>query len=40
MENLREIYVQLVRFGEALVRTQEKLDQKNIYAVNPGFDRK
>ena len=28
-----------VRFGEALRRTQEKLNQKNIYAINPGFDR-
>ena len=35
----REV-VHYQRFGEALVRTQEKLDQKNIYAVNPGFDRK
>ena len=34
----REI-VHYQRFGEALVRTQEKLDQKNIYAINPAFDR-
>ncbi len=34
----REV-VHYQRFGEALVRTQEKLDQKNIYAINPGFDK-
>lgn len=27
------------RFGEALRLTQERLDAKNFYAVNPGFDR-
>jgi len=35
----REI-VHYQRFGEALVRTQEKLDQKNIYVTNPSFDKK
>lgn len=34
----REI-VHFQRFGEALRQTQEKLNQKNIYAVNPAFDR-
>lgn len=34
----REI-VHYQRFGEGLRRTLEKLDQKNIYAVNPAFDR-
>ena len=34
----REV-VHYQRFGEALVRTQEKLDQKNIYAINPSFDK-
>ncbi|MBR5381311.1 MAG: manganese catalase family protein [Oscillospiraceae bacterium] len=34
----REV-VHFQRFGEALARTQEKLDQKNIYAINPAFDR-
>ena len=34
----REV-VHYQRFGEALRKTQERLDQKNIYAVNPGFDR-
>ena len=33
----REV-VHYQRFGEALVRSQEKLDQKNIYAINPSFD--
>ena len=27
------------RFGEALRRTTEKLNEKNFYAVNPAFDR-
>lgn len=34
----REV-VHYQRFGEALRRTQEKLDQKNFYAINPAFDR-
>ena len=34
----REI-VHYQRFGEALRRTMEKMDQKNIYAVNPSFDK-
>ena len=34
----REI-VQYQRFGEGLRMAQEKLDQKNIYAVNPAFDK-
>lgn len=29
----------LVRFGEALRLATEKMDQKNVYAVNPAFDR-
>ena len=34
----REI-VHYQRFGEALRRTMERLDEKNMYAVNPAFDR-
>lgn len=34
----REV-VHFQRFGEALRKTQEKLNQKNIYAINPSFDR-
>ena len=34
----REI-VHYQRFGEALRLAQEKLNQKNIYAINPSFDR-
>ena len=33
----REI-VHFQRFGEALRLLQERLNQKNIYAVNPSFD--
>lgn len=33
----REI-VHFQRFGEALRLTQDKLDSKNFYAINPGFD--
>lgn len=35
---MREI-VHFQRFGEALRLTQEKLDSKNFYAFNPGFDK-
>ena len=34
----REI-VHYQRFGEALRRTMEKLDERNFYAVNPAFDK-
>ena len=34
----REV-VHYQRFGEGLRMAQEKLDQKNIYAVNPAFDK-
>ncbi len=34
----REI-VHFQRFGEALAKAQERLDQKNIYAINPSFDK-
>lgn len=34
----REI-VHFQRFGEALRLAMEKMDQKNLYAVNPAFDR-
>ncbi len=34
----REV-VHFQRFGEALRKAQEKLDQKNIYAINPSFDK-
>ena len=26
-------------FGEALNKTLEKLDQRNVYSMNPAFDR-
>lgn len=31
--------LQSSRFGEALRLATEKMDQKNVYAVNPAFDR-
>ena len=34
----REV-VHFQRFGEALHKTMEKLDQKNIYSLNPSFDK-
>lgn len=34
----REV-VHYQRFGEALRLATEKMDQKNVYAVNPAFDR-
>ncbi len=35
----REV-VHFQRFGEALQLATDKMDQKNVYAVNPAFDRK
>ena len=35
----REI-VHFQRFGEALEKTKERLDEKNFYYFNPEFDRK
>jgi len=35
----REI-VHFQRFGEGLGITKDKLDRKNLYAINPAFDRK
>lgn len=34
----REI-VHYQRFGELLVRTQERLNEKNFFAYNPAFDK-
>lgn len=34
----REI-VHYQRFGDALTRTQERLDSRNFYAINPAYDR-
>ena len=27
------------RFGEGLRKTLDRLDQKNVYAINPAFDK-
>lgn len=35
----REV-VHFQRFGEAMEIAREKLDQRNVYAINPAFDRK
>ena len=35
----REI-VHFQRFGEALEKTKEKLEEKNYYYINPEFDKK
>ena len=34
----REI-VHFQRFGEAIQNLRERLNQKNVYAMNPAFDR-
>ena len=39
MAHLKPTYVHLVRFGEALRITQDKLNEKNFYACNPAFDK-
>ena len=38
MEVLSRICIHPVRFGEALRIATEKLDQKNVYVMNPAFD--
>jgi len=35
----REI-VHFQRFGEAIYRAKERMDQKNVYLTNPAFDQK
>ena len=39
MEDLIFYGLHLVRFGEALRLATERMDQKNVYTVNPAFDR-
>ena len=34
-----EIYVQLVRFGEGLRLAKERMNEKNLYFINPSFDK-
>jgi spore coat protein JC len=38
MAHLKACYLHLVRFGEGLRLAKEKMDQKNLYFVNPSFD--
>jgi spore coat protein JC len=38
MAHLKACYFHLVRFGEGLRLAKEKMDQKNLYFVNPSFD--
>lgn len=38
MENLRKIYVHLVRFGEGLRLAKDRMNEKNVYYMNPSFD--
>ncbi len=35
---MKACYFHLVRFGEGLRLAKEKMDQKNLYFVNPSFD--
>ena len=39
MAHLKPTYVHLVRFGEGLRLAKDRLDQKNVYYVNPSFDK-
>ena len=34
-----EIYVHLVRFGEGLRLAKDRMNEKNVYFMNPSFDR-
>ena len=38
MAHLKACYLHLVRFGEAVQLLREKLDQKNVYFMNPAID--
>ena len=40
MAHLKACYFHLVRFGEGLRLAKKRLDQKNVYYLNPGFDSK
>lgn len=39
MAHLKACYFHLVRFGEALQLAKDRLDQKNVYYLNPSFDK-
>ncbi len=39
MAHLKACYFHLVRFGEGLRLAKDRLDEKNVYYVNPSFDR-
>ena len=36
---MKACYFHLVRFGEGLRLTKDRLDEKNVYYVNPSFDK-
>ena len=38
MAHLKACYFNLVRFGEGLRLAKDRLDEKNVYYVNPSFD--
>lgn len=38
MAHLKSTFVHLVRFGEAIRLAKEKMDEKNVYYMNPAFD--
>ena len=38
MAHLKACYFHLVRFGEGLRLARERMDQKNLYYINPSFD--
>jgi len=38
MAHLKKGHLHLVRFGEGLRLAKERMDQKNLYYINPSFD--
>lgn len=39
MAHLKACYFHLVRFGEGLRLAKDKMNEKNLYFVNPSFDK-
>ena len=36
---MKACYFHLVRFGEGLRLAKDRLDEKNVYYINPSFDK-
>lgn len=39
MAHLKPTYAHLVRFGEGLRLAKDRMNEKNVYFINPSFDK-